>query len=108
MLRRRILKGSGALAAFSVIWIAIASIAVRNTCRGRTYSDPAAIPARRVGLVLGCARLLPDGRRNAFFENRIQAASQLIHAGKVDYLVVSGDNHIRGYDEPTDMKNSLV
>jgi len=31
-----------------------------------------------------------------------------MHAGKVDYLVVSGDNHVRGYDEPKDMKDSLV
>ena len=24
------------------------------------------------------------------------------------YLVVSGDNHVRGYDEPQDMKDSLI
>ncbi len=27
---------------------------------------------------------------------------------KVEYLVVSGDNHIKGYDEPQDMKDALV
>ena len=76
--------------------------------RRRTYSDSAAIPKRRVGLVLGCSRLLPDGRRNAFFDNRIEAATELIRASKIDYLVVSGDNDTRGYDEPTDIKDSLV
>jgi SanA protein len=36
------------------------------------------------------------------------AAAALYHAGKVDYLLVSGDNHRRGYDEPTAMRDALV
>jgi SanA protein len=84
-------------------WFAIVASA-----RGRTYSDAAAIPARRVGLVLGCSRYLPGGLRNSFFDNRIQAAARLYRAGKVQYFVVSGDNRVRGYDEPRDMKDSLV
>jgi SanA protein len=92
----------------ALLWLITASVLVDKTARGKTYSDLAAIPARRVGLVLGCSRVLPDGRLNLFFANRVQAAAQLFHAGKVDYLVVSGDNHVRGYDEPTEMKNSLI
>ena len=75
---------------------------------GRTYPDTASIPARRVGLVLGCSRTLGGGWRNPFFDNRISAAAELFRAHKVDYVIVSGDNHIRGYDEPSDMKESLV
>lgn len=96
------------LVVLGLVWIAAASLLVIRAARGRTYSDPAAIPARHVGLVLGCSRFLPDGRRNSFFDNRIQAAATLIRAGKIRYLVVSGDNHVRGYDEPKDMKDSLV
>jgi len=81
---------------------------VVNGARGKTYSDVTAIPARKVGLVLGCSRVLGDGRRNLFFDNRIAAAARLIRAHKVEYLVVSGDNHVKGYDEPSDMKDSLV
>jgi SanA protein len=40
--------------------------------------------------------------------DRIAAAAELYHRGKVDYLVVSGDNHVHDYDEPTDMKNALL
>jgi SanA protein len=58
--------------------------------------------------VPGCSRFLSGGRRNAFFDNRIAAAAQLIRARKVIYLVVSGDNHSAGYDEPRDMKDSLI
>jgi SanA protein len=103
-----VIKAAGALAAFFVIWMASATLLVVSTARGRTYADLASIPKRDVGLVLGCSRFLPDGRRNRFFDNRIRAASDLYRAGKIDYLVVSGDNHIRGYDEPTDMKESLI
>src|SRR5579859_7192460 len=98
-------KAASLLATLSLIWIGTASFLVIRAARGRTYYDLAPVPTRHVGLVLGCSRLLPDGRRNGFFDNRIQAASQLIRAGKIDYLVVSGDNHIPGYDEPQDMKN---
>jgi len=38
----------------------------------------------------------------------MQAAAQLIRAGKIRYIVVSGDNHIHGYDEPRDIKDSLI
>jgi SanA protein len=103
-----VIKAAGALAAFFVIWMASATLLVVSTARGRTYADLASIPKRDVGLVLGCSRFLPDGRRNRFFDNRIRAASDLYRAGKIDYLVVSGDNHVRGYDEPTDMKKSLI
>jgi SanA protein len=101
-------KTCAALATLAVLWLGAASLFVTRAARGRTYSDSNAIPARRVGLVLGCSRLLGDGRRNTFFDNRIQAAAQLFRAHKVGYFVVSGDNHVRGYDEPRDMKDALV
>lgn len=105
---RVVLASVGALGAFTAIWIASATLLVVNSARGRTYTDTSSIPKRHVGLVLGCVRILPGGGLNPFFEYRIRAATDLFRAGKVDYLVVSGDNHIRGYDEPTDMKESLV
>jgi SanA protein len=105
---RTFFKAFLAIAGVGLLWIAAASLAVIRATRGRTYSDPSAIPARRVGLVLGCSRVLPDGRRNAFFDNRMAAASELFRAHKVDFLVVSGDNHTAGYDEPKDMKEALV
>lgn len=75
---------------------------------GRTYSDVQLIPHRRVGLVLGCVRLLPGGLPNPYFSHRIAAAAELYGAGKVDYLLVSGENYVPFYDEANDMKASLV
>ena len=35
-------------------------------------------------------------------------AAQLYHAGKADFIIASGDNHTKDYDEPTAMRDSLV
>ena len=81
---------------------------VARAAKGRTYSDVELIPHRRVGLVLGCPKQLSNGVPNLFFRNRIAAAAELYRHGKVDYLIVSGDNRVHGYDEPTDMKDALL
>jgi SanA protein len=66
------------------------------------------LPKRRVALVLGCSPFLRDGSPNWFFNNRMDAAAELWKSGKVEYLLVSGDNRFRNYDEPTEMKKALV
>lgn len=75
---------------------------------GKTYSDIQTLPTNKVGLVLGCSRILPNGRANLFFKYRMQAAFEAFSHGKIEYLIVSGDNHIKTYDEPSDMKAALV
>lgn len=70
--------------------------------------DVSSLPHRRVGLVLGCSPVLRSGAPNWFFENRMDAAAMLFRAHKVDYLLVSGDNHVANYDEPTAMRDALV
>lgn len=96
------------LAAFALVWAASSWWMVNRNAEGRTYTAIESIPAREVGLVLGCSRQLPDGRSNTFFANRIQAAARLYRAGKVSYLLVSGDKHGPAYDEPSDMRESLI
>jgi len=85
-----------------------AGVLINRAAQSRTYSDMQSIPHRPVGLILGCAKILPNGDGNVFFQYRMAAAAKLYHAGKVDYLLVSGDNHIHSYDEAKDMKNSLA
>ncbi|QOY91801.1 SanA/YdcF family protein [Paludibaculum fermentans] len=95
-------------AAIALVWAVSAWWMVNRNAAGRTYNTAEAVPPRSVGLVLGCSRKLPDGRTNAFFTHRIQAAAQLYRAGKVSYLLVSGDKHGPAYDEPADMRDSLI
>jgi SanA protein len=95
-------------ASLPVLSILGATSLIDWSASGRTYSDVRLIPHRRVGLVLGCVKFLPGGWPNPFFSYRIEAAAELYRAGKVDYLLVSGDNHVRSYDEAKDMKASLM
>jgi SanA protein len=61
-----------------------------------------------VGLVLGCSPRMTDGRQNLFFARRISAASELYRAGRVRYLLLSGDNSRADYDEPREMRRALI
>jgi SanA protein len=83
-------------------------IIVARAAKGRTYSDVELIPHRHVGLLLGCPKQLSNGSPNLFFKNRIDAATELYQHEKVDYLILSGDNHSHAYDEPTDMRDALL
>lgn len=92
----------------SVAAMASAAGIIGAATEGRTYHSLKQIPHRRVGLLLGCSRRLSDGRANLFFSNRVHAAAELFRAGKVDYLLVSGDNRRKEYNEASDMRETLM
>lgn len=93
----------------SVLIVIACGWLVRSSAHGRTWSNVASVPSGiKTALVLGCSKKLSDGRGNRFFVARIAAAAELYKAGKCKALIVSGDNSVPGYDEPTDMKEALV
>lgn len=107
-MRRRVVKVLVATVVVALCSIFGASSLINRAARGRTYSDTQSIPHRPVGLILGCSKTLGHGYGNPFFQYRVAAAAKLYEAGKVNYLLVSGDNHIHAYDEAKDMKDSLA
>lgn len=72
------------------------------------YKELDSIPANNVGLVLGTSRYVKGGYENLYFKYRINAAVELFKSGKVKHLLVSGDNHVKEYDEPQDMREALI
>lgn len=104
----RLFKWAFILSAFSFILILICNYAISSSTRNQLYSDVASIPARKVGLVLGASKKTARKTDNLFFTYRIQAAYELYKAGKVKFLLLSGDNHVKGYDEPSDMREALM
>ena len=83
-----------------VIWLA--RYEIEETTHDFLYSQVEKTPPRKVGLVLGAKP------QNNYFRHRITAASALYKAGKVSYLIVSGDNRHRNYDEPSEMQRALI
>ncbi len=81
---------------------------INRSTVSQLYTDSSAIPARKVGLVLGASKNTIRGTNNMYFTYRMQAAYELYKTGKVQYLLLSGDNHTEGYDEPTDMRDALI
>ncbi len=81
---------------------------VGSVGKGHVPDDLDQVPERRVALVLGTGKWAPSGRENLFYRRRLEAASELYHAGKVERLLLSGDNSRVGYDEPSDMMTDLV
>jgi vancomycin permeability regulator SanA len=72
------------------------------------YSSPRTypienIPFNQVAIVFG-AGLLRDGTPGLVLRDRVETAAQLYLQGKVEILLMSGDNRFVHYDEPTAMK----
>ena len=80
---------------------------VEQTAAGRVYDDLDALPHREIAVVLGTSKY-SRGRLNSFYVGRIRAAAELYHAGKVDGILVSGDNGTASYNEPAEMHADLI
>jgi len=99
--------------AAAALLAALEAVLTANWLIGKTsariYSSVDDIPAREVGMILGC---LPfsNGRPNPVFAGRLQAGADLYHAGKVQLLVVSGADYSKSslYNEIPAMKQGLV
>ncbi|GAB4332846.1 MAG: hypothetical protein OHK0038_08730 [Flammeovirgaceae bacterium] len=66
------------------------------------------LPENEVGLVLGTSKYIKGKMLNPYFKNRIDAASSLYKAGKIKFIIVSGDNSTLSYNEPRDMQKALI
>jgi len=65
------------------------------------------VPADRVAIVFG-AGLRRDGRPTAVLRDRVETAAQLYFDGKVDKLLMSGDNRVVDYNEPEAMRQHAL
>jgi SanA protein len=72
------------------------------------YDSVSDIPKNKVGLLLGVNKFAYNGNVNLFYKYRLDAAVVLYKAGKIEYILVSGDNSRKNYDEPTNFKNDLI
>ncbi len=92
----------------SIISIPLSNKIIKNSSRKHLYGSTAQIPYNKVGLLLGTSKYLSNKTINQYYQNRIDATISLFKAGKIDFVIVSGDNSRKEYDEPTTIKNDLI
>lgn len=66
------------------------------------------LPKEKAGLLLGTSPKQKDGATNLYFRYRIEAAAMLFNQGKINYIIVSGDNRKENYNEPKEMRKALI
>lgn len=72
------------------------------------YENLKSLPHRQVGVVLGTAKYYRGGGINQYYLYRMQGALNAYNSGKVNYLLLSGDNALHSYNEPMTMRKDLI
>jgi SanA protein len=103
-----VVLAGGALALIVVLAAWFADRQIDRFAAPYLTDDPKVLPDADVALVLGTAPIGPEGGPNVYFEYRLDAAAELWRAGKVKFLLVSGDRRPPDYDEPSAMRAGLV
>lgn len=81
---------------------------VEKNAVGKTFFKVEALPHKHVGLLLGTCKYMRDKKTiNPFWTFRLQAAYAVWKAGKIDKILISGDNGWYGYNEPKDFMDAL-
>jgi len=91
-----------------VLLVIASNLWIVNSTSHNVFSDLTKLPDHRVALVLGTSNKTVSGHVNTFFSKRIETAAQLYKTGKIDHLILSGDNRSMYYNEPMEMRKALI
>jgi SanA protein len=96
---------------FKMFWyLVLGCVAVTILARGftgllawnKTYGE-SDVPVRRVAIVFG-AGLTRNGEATAVLKDRVETGTRLYFSGKVEKLLMTGDNRFVDYNEPEAMR----
>lgn len=109
-IRKIVIGMVGIIAVLCIAVMLICNKIVVNNAKGKVFFDIDSIRYNKVGLLLGTTPQARIGRiTNYFFIYRIEAAERLYKAGKIEKILISGDeNSLDGVNEPECMRDSLV
>ncbi len=91
-----------------LLFVFLANYVIKSNGSSKVYSNVNDIPSNKVGLILGTAKYLTNGNVNLYYKYRLSAAIKLYQKGKIKFIIVSGDNSTKSYDEPTEFKKDLI
>lgn len=92
----------------AIVLVVICNYLVLHASRNALYSSTDKIPYRQVGVLLGTSKYSRQGGYNDHYRLRIEAAITLFNTGKIEYILISGDNSSRYYDEPSTIRRDLL
>lgn len=98
-----------AVATLAVLVLVVPNLWVWGASAGRivNYGDADDTAQAPVAIVLG-ASVYANGQPSPWVQYRLDVAANLYNEGRVDAILVSGDNGQTEYDEPTVMRDYLV
>ena len=99
---KRSIAGLACIGIIAAAFLIYANNRVSSSAESRIWTSVEQVPFNLVGVVPGTR---PGG---TYFQKRIGAAAELYRAGKVRWLIVSGDNRHVGYNEPREMQKALI
>lgn len=102
-----ILMTHGALLLLVALLFVGANLWVLGKTHARIEHELPLCGPERVGIVFGTSHWTRSGVRNPYYDARIHAASRLNRLGRVEHLLLSGDNRTRQYNEPVTMWRDL-
>jgi len=108
MWRKRLIRIVVFFFFFFLISVYVCDKLVSNQSIGKLFNDANNIPFNKTGLLLGTSKFGANGYRNLYYVYRIDAAVKLFRQGKIKYLIVSGDNGRKEYNEPETMRADLI
>lgn len=107
-MKRKLLYITLIIVILCTISLIVCNRTIKKHTSAQIYSEVITIPQNNVGLLLGTSPKLKNGNNNQYFDYRILAAIELYKAGKIKYILISGDNRREDYNEPEEMKKALM
>lgn len=96
------IKVTTSIVFLAVIFLVFSDRMVTDVSGRWLYTSVENTPFNDVGIIPGTR---PSGD---YFTRRIETAAALYHAGKIKWLIVSGDNGHAAYNEPREMQKALM
>lgn len=103
-MKRRVAQLLGIALIVIVAIVIVSNVCVAVVSKGKCYDDVNTVPHNTYGLLLGTGR---SSAPSPYYDARLQAAIDLYQAGKVDSIVVSGENLYADYNEVDSMVAAL-
>jgi len=107
----RLLKGLLTILAVGLLLLTVGIVVINlwilDKTQARIEHEVPLCTVQPVGLVFGTAQWLRKGGPNPYYQARMETAAELLRLGRVQHLLLSGDNRTRYYNEPISMWRSL-